>query len=212
VLVDSQSRARLTDFGLATSLHATATTATNGRGTIRYMAPELLVYEEPESTGRATKESDTYATAITVWRASDVFWTCASWKLNALQVYSDEIPFATSKNDIAVATRVLKNERPLRTPEMNGRGMTDQLWARVTRWWSQDPIERGRFHDARDPISAAQARRLLDSIRRLSFSNPTHTDAIFTALNELAWWSEADPDDDLAVEWIVRIYPVRNLT
>jgi hypothetical protein len=64
---------------------------------------------------------------------------------------------------------------------------------------------------ARDPISAAQARRLLDSIRRLSFSNPTHTDAIFNALNELAWWGEADPDDDLAVEWIARIYPVRTL-
>jgi serine/threonine protein kinase len=79
VLVDSQGRARLTDFGLATILHATATIATaGGLGTIRYMAPELLDYEESESTGRATKESDKYAVAITVWRASDVSRTYSS--------------------------------------------------------------------------------------------------------------------------------------
>jgi serine/threonine protein kinase len=68
VLVDSQGRARLTDFGLATILIATATMATAGRGTIRYMAPELLDYEEFNSTGQPTKKSDVYALAITVWR------------------------------------------------------------------------------------------------------------------------------------------------
>jgi serine/threonine protein kinase len=70
VLIDSQCRARLTDFGLATILHATATTATAGRGTVRYMAPELLDWEASNSTGRATQASDMYALAITIWRVS----------------------------------------------------------------------------------------------------------------------------------------------
>jgi serine/threonine protein kinase len=69
VLVDSQGRARLTDFGLASILIATATMST-GRGTVRYMAPELLDWETSDSTGRPTKESDAYALAITVWRVS----------------------------------------------------------------------------------------------------------------------------------------------
>jgi hypothetical protein len=109
--------------------------------------------------------------------------------------------------------RVLKNQRPPRTLEMNGRGMTDQLWACVTRWWSQDPSQRGSLHTihTRNIISAIEARRLLDSIAGLSFSNSSHTDAIFNALDELAWWDVTELDNDLAVEWIVRIYTVRSL-
>jgi hypothetical protein len=97
---------------------------------------------------------------------------------------------------------------------MNDRGMTDQLWARITHWWSQDPSQRGSLHAIRtcDSISTTQARHLLDSIVGLSFSNPTHTDAIFDALNELAWWDVGEPGNDLAVEWIVRIYLVRTLS
>jgi serine/threonine protein kinase len=49
---------------------ATATMTTAGRGTFRYMAPELLDHEEFNSTGQPTKESDSYALAITVWRVS----------------------------------------------------------------------------------------------------------------------------------------------
>jgi serine/threonine protein kinase len=78
VLIDSQGRARLTDFGLATILHATATTATAGRGTVRYMAPELLDWEDSES-GRSTKASDMYALGVTVWRVRDFSQIRASW-------------------------------------------------------------------------------------------------------------------------------------
>jgi serine/threonine protein kinase len=61
-LVDSQDRARLTDFGLAITLNATVASATvYGVGTYPYMAPEL--YED----GRPTKASDVYALGMTAW-------------------------------------------------------------------------------------------------------------------------------------------------
>jgi hypothetical protein len=90
--------------------------------------------------------------------------------------------------------------------------MTDHLWARVKRWWSQDPSQRGPLHDSPRLISAKQARQLLDSITGLSFSNPTHIGTVFNALDELMWWSEAEPDDELAVEWIICIYSVHPLS
>jgi serine/threonine protein kinase len=43
VLVDAAGSARLTDFGLATSLAGTRTATTgSGSGSLRWMAPELI--------------------------------------------------------------------------------------------------------------------------------------------------------------------------
>jgi serine/threonine protein kinase len=72
VLVDVAGQARLTDFGLALVLNATAAaTGLGSGGSLRWMAPELLLPEQyqvkPEDEGKPTKESDLYALAITVW-------------------------------------------------------------------------------------------------------------------------------------------------
>jgi serine/threonine protein kinase len=63
VLVDSQGRVRLTDFGLAITLNATVASATVGSiGTPYYMAPELW------DDGVPAKASDVYALGMTVWQ------------------------------------------------------------------------------------------------------------------------------------------------
>jgi serine/threonine protein kinase len=80
--VDGANRARLTDFGLAVVIHATMTSISTG-GSLRWTAPELLDPErymtdiEEKNRGRATKQSDMYALAITTWEVR--FCSCGYW-------------------------------------------------------------------------------------------------------------------------------------
>jgi serine/threonine protein kinase len=73
VLINSDGRACLADFGLAAILIQTSTlTGTGGftRGTVRWMAPELLGLvddDEGQDGGKPTYESDVYATAMVIY-------------------------------------------------------------------------------------------------------------------------------------------------
>jgi serine/threonine protein kinase len=72
VLIGEDKIARLTDFGLATVLHnpSTAGTMTGGsgvRGTVRWMAPELLQARIDEVSAQPSVYSDVYALSITLW-------------------------------------------------------------------------------------------------------------------------------------------------
>jgi serine/threonine protein kinase len=94
-------RARLTDFGLATMLHATKTaTGSPGMGSLRWMAPELMDPDEygiaEDQAGRPTKLSDMYALAMTIWEVSFILqafvcrssrgrFTAASFPLRKLE-------------------------------------------------------------------------------------------------------------------------------
>lgn len=82
VLVDSTRRARLTDFGLSNILHGTMseTATAQGRGTIRWMAPELLGADNTSGADsgadRPTKASDVYAVGMVLYEVELPF--CAS--------------------------------------------------------------------------------------------------------------------------------------
>ena len=74
-MIDSQRRARLADFGLATivdeSTSRTTTAVGKKQGTIRWMAPELLYPDMFEFTGRfekqlPSKDTDIYAIGMTI--------------------------------------------------------------------------------------------------------------------------------------------------
>lgn len=70
ILVDDGGNACLADFGLASVLHDTGTLSqsVSGQGTLRWMAPELLLCEEGvENGGRPSVASDIYALAIVIW-------------------------------------------------------------------------------------------------------------------------------------------------
>ena len=80
ILIDSEYRARLADFGLTvivdeTTSHRTAATDGKLRGTIRWMAPELLFPDRFGFTGKLanqlpSKDTDIYAIGITVLEVS----------------------------------------------------------------------------------------------------------------------------------------------
>jgi serine/threonine protein kinase len=87
VLVDHDGRARITDFGLAVIMYATATATSPSSlaGSANWMAPELLNPEQfssevdAQDAGRPTKNSDVYSLAMTTWevrRFRSLFLVC----------------------------------------------------------------------------------------------------------------------------------------
>lgn len=73
ILVNSNFDACLTDFGVTTILHHTASQSMSSstHGTLRWMAPELLRFDDadPES-GLPTTSSDMYAFGLVCWEVS----------------------------------------------------------------------------------------------------------------------------------------------
>jgi serine/threonine protein kinase len=68
--VDSDHRARLSDFGLATTIVRTDTIAaftemSGNRGSLRYMAPELL--DHMAEIINLTTQADVYGFAMALW-------------------------------------------------------------------------------------------------------------------------------------------------
>jgi serine/threonine protein kinase len=76
ILLDYGLRARLTDFGLTSVMHETTgfITTSTLRGSLRWMAPELVDFEKPENA-RATTASDVYSLGV-VWWEVDEDCTC----------------------------------------------------------------------------------------------------------------------------------------
>jgi serine/threonine protein kinase len=69
ILLDEEGNARLTDFGMATVLYNSSTQSASATGnpfggTVRYMAPELLLGSEGT---KLNVQTDIYALAITLW-------------------------------------------------------------------------------------------------------------------------------------------------
>ena len=66
ILITTSGAACLGDFGLSSiaSFSCTETSAHGARGTVRWMAPELILPVDEKSSRRSTKESDVYAFAM----------------------------------------------------------------------------------------------------------------------------------------------------
>ena len=77
ILIDSECRARLADFGLAvivdeTTSHMTTTADSDVGGTTRWMAPELFFPDKFGFTGKLakqlhSKDTDIYAIGMTIF-------------------------------------------------------------------------------------------------------------------------------------------------
>jgi len=125
ILMDDALHACLSDFGL-TFFGDVTTEPTNGRGSVRWMAPEL--HEEDESKPlRRTTETDVYAFACV-----------------CLEIYTGSPPFSTKKSLFAVAAAVKAGSRPKWPLQpTNGRLISDYLWnAIIKHCWAHDPTER----------------------------------------------------------------------
>jgi hypothetical protein len=63
-------------------------------------------------------------------------------------------------------------------------------------------------HPPHERLSRHEVLYLLQQIEGLNFDDVTYAMQIENALTELAWWDPNDHDDELAIAWIKRIYPV----
>jgi serine/threonine protein kinase len=72
ILVNDRFDACLADFGLASVLYDTGTASDSNlsRGTLRWMAPELLINDDNSDGGRPSAASDMYALAMVLWEVS----------------------------------------------------------------------------------------------------------------------------------------------
>ncbi|KAH9934222.1 kinase-like domain-containing protein [Fomitopsis serialis] len=134
ILIDSEHRARLADFGLTAmthDLHAlNAITPLSIVGSLRWTAPEVL---DPESAGlekaRPSKASDVYSLGLVMW-----------------EVFAGHVPFHQYPLEANVLYRVLAGARPAR-PNAARHGLSDSVWEWMQRCWDAEASRRPRIAD-----------------------------------------------------------------
>lgn len=122
ILIDSNGRARLADFGLACVMYSedtlnTRTTTPEGQ-TERWAAPEVL---EPDKFGvpGVIFESDIH-----------------SFGMVMLEIFSGEIPYVDILRPTNVRAKIVNGDRPSR-PNATDIGLSDEVWKLIERCWDQ---------------------------------------------------------------------------
>ncbi|EIN03641.1 kinase-like protein [Punctularia strigosozonata HHB-11173 SS5] len=134
LLVDGSGRARLSDFGLATTaLSTTSIALTAGSsanwGTVLYMAPELLDLSVKSKT--LTKESDVYAFGMTAW-----------------EIFEGTQPFPDIQNIYEVLHNVVQGKRPSRPVRAEELGLDSFIWATaIESCWETEPSRRPQISE-----------------------------------------------------------------
>jgi len=127
ILVNNSGHACLADFGLATVMHGittppTTSTTHSGRGTTRWMAPELF---DPERFGRDscrhTEESDIYALGMVI-----------------LEIFTGRVPFCDTAMEARVIYSVTSGRRPERPMAATVLGLSDSIWSVMERCWREN--------------------------------------------------------------------------
>ena len=162
-------RARLADFGLTVVIDestAGSTTDHRGmRGTIRWMAPEVIYPERFGFTGEHRKRlpsrsTDVYALGMTILEVNILDPHCYELKYLQLsgQVITGCPPFSGVLRAPAVMCKVIEGDRPSRPPS----GFSDQLWELLMRAWC---AERASDRPSKRPPTSAILYRLREDAR-----------------------------------------------
>ncbi|TDL20566.1 kinase-like protein, partial [Rickenella mellea] len=131
VLIDSWGKPRIADFGLARIIDSQASsvvaTSFNGKGTMRWQAPELLNASRfEEDNGGVTVKSDVYAFACVCF-----------------EIFTGEIPFANLRDGAVILAVAVNNQRPPRPTEpATSRGLEDEYWKLIQSCWATLPLDR----------------------------------------------------------------------
>ncbi|KAE9393484.1 hypothetical protein BT96DRAFT_978933 [Gymnopus androsaceus JB14] len=121
ILMSNSKKCCLADFGLAsiTSTLQTLSSSTGSpRGSVRWMAPELLDYKV---VARPSKPTDMYAFGCTIF-----------------EIVTGAPPFSNLKRDIEVSCAVLEKIRPTRPED----GFSNELWTAVMNLWAHSAQDR----------------------------------------------------------------------
>ncbi|KAF9259367.1 kinase-like protein [Marasmius fiardii PR-910] len=138
VLVDEQGKCYLADFGLAiasmTTTLLSSTTAGVGKGTTRWMAPELFPSAESkvDSTNPPDLNSSKNSKPDIIKPARDIY----AFACTVYEIIAGKIPFAHLKVDMQVIFQVLKGERPNHPAE--DVWCPDSIWALIEQCWAQE--------------------------------------------------------------------------
>lgn len=156
ILIDSQGRACLADFGLSLVKTKTATVLKippKLLGTARWMSPEHVTY------GNATKYSDIYSFGMLCMRYVDDRPTALAFRCLLIHVASCKIftgapPFADTPDDMLRTIICDEEIRPLRPtdPHVMNRGLDDGLWAIMIKSWDQEPKSRQTAAEIADTL------------------------------------------------------------
>jgi len=130
ILVDNDNNPRLCDFGLSRMMmDDLKTTATHAGGTLRYMAPELLIGEQIT----VSKEADIYALAMTCYN-----------------VVTGTVPFPQIRNDYHIIVSVVQSDmRPIRLDDLD-----EQTWGLLCLCWTRDPDKRPLITDVKNVMES----------------------------------------------------------
>ncbi|THH17740.1 hypothetical protein EUX98_g9067 [Antrodiella citrinella] len=114
VLIDESLHVKLSDFGLSQFADSTtASKGSHGGGTLRWMAPELLIGD-----GQANYASDVWA------------FGCV-----CLEVYTRSRPFP-SMNDAQVIVQIMRGDKPPRKAMKTGEPIPEEIWHIIEGCWS----------------------------------------------------------------------------
>ncbi|KAG9120002.1 hypothetical protein FRC07_004685, partial [Ceratobasidium sp. 392] len=130
VLVSQEGIAKLSDFDHSILSDCTLgfTETTNvGGGTLRWMAPELLLRQEDDMTPVAkTKQTDVYALGMTM-----------------LETITGKLPYAEYRFDTAIIRALDRRQLPNRPKELSAHDtLEDWMWSLLKTCWEHDPMAR----------------------------------------------------------------------
>ncbi|KAG8986292.1 hypothetical protein FRB90_004102, partial [Tulasnella sp. 427] len=153
VLVTDDIRAVLCDFGLAEVLDSTEdgpsglTTSRTIRGSLRYMAPELIL--EMDGMPKRTLESDVWA------------WGCLLY-----EIMTDALPYATYRADIAVIQAIIRGQLPADLPPPSAMSQ-DEQWD-LRSWFIQLVLpECWNFEPSKRPSMVEAVREMEFTLREI---------------------------------------------
>ncbi|KAE9406194.1 kinase-like protein, partial [Gymnopus androsaceus JB14] len=134
ILISDSGKCCLADFGLASitsTLQSLSSSTGSPRGSVRWMAPELLDYEVDT---RPSKPTDMYAFGCTIFEAS-----CFQLQNSDLPaIITGAPPFSNLKSDVEVSLAVLRETRPPRPAD----GFSNGLWTAVMNLWMHSAQDR----------------------------------------------------------------------
>ncbi|XP_006459452.1 hypothetical protein AGABI2DRAFT_66354, partial [Agaricus bisporus var. bisporus H97] len=132
ILVSDDGRALIADFGISRIVVSTKLASTQvSSGTMRWMAPELLIDDE-ENCPTVTLKSD-------IWSLGCVYY----------EIFTRKIPFYHCANDARLAMIRLDPmaipDRPADWPEEDS--ISDDMWWLMRRCWDSEPCSRPNSND-----------------------------------------------------------------
>ncbi|KAG8728025.1 hypothetical protein FRC12_022092, partial [Ceratobasidium sp. 428] len=130
VLISSEGIAKLSDFDhsiLSSCTLGFTETSNAGGGTLRWMAPELLLPQEEDiAPVTKTKQTDVYALGMTI-----------------LEATTGKVPYAEYRFDTAIVRALDRRQLPYRPKELSNSGpQEDWIWSLLKLCWEHDPLLR----------------------------------------------------------------------